>query len=187
MTGETEFRDHLFDVAHDKIGGGALKPGKHVAYLGGHDVLDGRFRERVLQRLGEVFNDDDGFGTAVGKLMTKFVRGVERVDVDRNHARAQDAQKADDVLLQIGHHDGHAIARLHVGQRLQVACKVLREIADFPVGKHLIHADEGRFVAVGFGNRIEERRNGSEPIGIDFGRKAFGIVLEPGKRGLGHG
>ena len=187
VTGKVEFRHHLLDVTHDKIGGGAFEPGQHVANLGGHDVFDGRFRERVLQRLGEVFDDDDGLGTAVGKLVPEFVRGVERIDVDGNHARAQDAQQRDDVLLQVGHHDGDAIARFHAGKRLQVARKVLREIADFPVCEHFVHADEGGVIAVGFGNRVEKCRNGGETIGVDFGRKAFGIVLEPGKRSLGHG
>ena len=186
MPGKVEVRNHLLDVTHHDFGGRALEPGKHVADFGRHYVLDGGVCEGVLQGFGEVFDNDDCFGAAVGELMAQFMGRIERVDVDGDHAGAQDAQQTDDVLLKVGHHDGDSVSRLHVGQRLKIARKILGEVADLFVGERFVHADKSGFVTVLAGNRVEESRNRGEMIGVDFGGNAFGVVLQPGKLGFGH-
>ena len=53
--------------------------------------LTGVLRQHLLQRLGEVLDDDDGLGAGVLQLVLELARRVERVDVHHHVAGAQDA------------------------------------------------------------------------------------------------
>ena len=72
-----------------------------------------------LQRAGEILEDDDRLGAGVLQLVLELARRVQRIDVDHDHAGAQDAEQRDRVLQQVGRHDGDAIALRHAGQSLQ--------------------------------------------------------------------
>ena len=68
-------------------------------------MLDLGFRDHLLQRTGEVLDDDDGLGAGILQLVLEFARRVQRIDVDHCHAGAQDADQRHRVLQQIGTHD----------------------------------------------------------------------------------
>ena len=72
--------------------------------------------EDLLQRGREVLHDHDGFGAGVLELMLQLAWRVERIHVDHDHARAQDAENGDRVLQQVGHHHRHAVALGEAGQ-----------------------------------------------------------------------
>ena len=61
--------NNFFDATQNKIHCVTLEKAEHVARFGRDDVThDGAFK-RVFQGLSEVFDDDDGFGAAIGELM----------------------------------------------------------------------------------------------------------------------
>ena len=61
-TGQAEGRHHFLDGAHHEIDDGAFDATEFITHGAQHDVLDGAAILAVLQRLGEVLNDDDCLG-----------------------------------------------------------------------------------------------------------------------------
>ena len=172
-------RHHFLHVLDDEIDDPALGHRQHVADLGGDDVFDRRGLEHLLQGGGEVFHDHDRLGAGVLQLVLQFARGVERIDVDDDHAGAQDAENGDRILQQVGHHDGHAIALGQTRQGLQEGCEVARLAVEFRV-THLR-------AQIGVSGKIAELRAAvleqvlDRLVGavVDFRRNALGIVFEP--------
>ena len=70
-------------------------------------------RQDLLQRAGEVLEDDDRLGAGVLQLVLELARRVQRIDVHDRHAGAQDAEQRDRVLQQVGRHDRDALALRH--------------------------------------------------------------------------
>ncbi|MCY1374626.1 hypothetical protein D9M69_619780 [compost metagenome] len=82
-------------------------------------MLDRRVRDALLQRAGEVLDDDDRLGARILELVLQLARRVQRVHVDHHEAGTQDAGHRHRVLRHVGHHDGHTVA-LDQAQALQV-------------------------------------------------------------------
>ena len=70
-------------------------------------------------RVREILDDDDHLGARVGQLVLELARRVERIDVHHRAAGAQDAEQANRVLQDVGHHQRDARALL-AAVRLQL-------------------------------------------------------------------
>ena len=103
-------RHHLLHVLHDEVDERALEEGEEVAHGGRHDVAAVGVGQGAFEGLREVFDDDDRFGAGVLQRVVNFARRVERVDVHDDEARAQARVDGDDVLKEVRHHDGDAVA-----------------------------------------------------------------------------
>ena len=71
---QVERGHHLLDVAHDEVDQRALEQAQQVAHGGQHHMLDRRVGDALLQRGGEVLDDDDGLGAGVLELVLQFAR-----------------------------------------------------------------------------------------------------------------
>ncbi|MNY73663.1 hypothetical protein D3C86_2125030 [compost metagenome] len=72
-------------------------------------MLDLGARQHLLQRGGEVFEDQDGFRAGVVQLVFQLARRIQRVYVNHDHARPQDPKKCHRILEQVWHHQCDAI------------------------------------------------------------------------------
>ena len=99
----------------DRVDQHALESREKVADLRRDDVFNRRVINHAFERLGKVFNDDNGFGTGILELVFKFASRVKRIDVDNDKAGTQNSKDGDDVLQEVRHHDGDAVTTLHVG------------------------------------------------------------------------
>ncbi len=75
-------------------------------------MLDWRLVDHLLQRRGEVFENDDGFRAGVLELVLELAWRVERVHVHGNEAGTQYRRNRNRILQHVGHHAGHAVALL---------------------------------------------------------------------------
>jgi hypothetical protein len=107
-----------------------------------HHVLDRRGGDALLQRVGEVLDDDDGLGAGVLQLVLQLARRVQRVDVHHHEAGAQDGGHGHRVLRHVGHHDGDAVA-LGQAQALQVGGEGAAQRIGLAVGDVLAHEAVG--------------------------------------------
>ena len=82
-------------------------------------MLNRRIAQHLLQYRCEVFDDYDGFDAGILELVLHFAWRIERIDVDDDHAGAQDAQQRHRVLQQIRGHDGDSCALGQARQPLQ--------------------------------------------------------------------
>ncbi len=158
-----------------RFGAGSMSPTCVVI-----DVLDRRLREHLLQRAGEILEDDDRLGAGVLQLVLELARRVQRIDVDHRHAGAQDAEQRHRVLQQVGRHDGDAIALGHARQPLQERGEVAR------LPRRARHSSScGRGCDTPACRRtwramlVEQVRDRCELVGIDLRGHAGRIVLEP--------
>ena len=145
--GQVVGRHHLLDVAHHVVDQRALEQAQLVAHGAQHHVLDRRVRDALLQRGGEVLDDDDGLGAGVLELVLQLARRVQRVDVDHHQAGAQDAGHGHRVLRHVGHHDGDAVA-LGQAQALQIGGEGAAQAVGLGVGDVLAHEAVGRAAGV---------------------------------------
>nr|GEU28155.1 hypothetical protein [Tanacetum cinerariifolium] len=106
-------RHHALDIAHDKVDQHALGQPQHFAHAADNDVLDLGAAQHLLERVGKVFQEDDGAAAGVVELMLELARRVQRVDIDDRVASAQDGGNGDRILQHVGHHDAHARTFFH--------------------------------------------------------------------------
>ena len=97
-------------MAHNQVHQAAFEETEQIAHRGEDDVFHIGFGHHFGQRVGEVFQYQDGGGAAVFQLVLQFARGVERVDVHHDAASLQNAEYGHGVLQQVGQHHGHARA-----------------------------------------------------------------------------
>jgi len=135
--------------------------------------------DALLQRVGEVLDDDDGLGAGVLELVLQLARRVQRVDVDHHQAGAQDGGHGHRVLRHVGHHDGDAVA-LGQAQALQVGGEGVAQGIGLAIADFLAHEAVGRAVRVlaeALFHQLDER---GVLRRVDVGRHAGRIGTEPG-------
>ena len=132
----------------------------------------------VLQRLGEVLDDDDGLGARVLELMLELACRVERVDVDQYIAGTQHPGHGHRVLGNIGHHQRHTVAALQP-QALQIGGKKLALRIDLGEGQLLAHEGIGHLVGM-LGKCLFHQGHQRWILGrIDVRRNSLWICIQP--------
>ena len=141
-------------------------------------MLERRARAHLLQHRGEIFQDDDRFGPGIIHLVLELARGVERIHVHHHAAGAQRAEHRDRILQAVRHHERDARA-LRKALRLQPGAEVARQRIELGEAQRLAHAGEGRALAVGADALLEELDQRAVLMGVDLGRHAGRIALQP--------
>ena len=162
----------------------ALGEGKHVAGARQNEARAARSRDGLLERAGEVFDDDDRLGAGVLERMMNLARRIERVDVHDRHARAQDAENGNNVLQEIGHHDGDAVAWLQFRERLQIGRKFLGALFRIGVAQVGAEVRVARALRELLCRSIEDRRDVGDAVRINGVRNAGWIGAVP--KEIGH-
>ena len=170
-------RHHLLHVADDEVDDRALEA-EHVAERGDDDVLQLRPRRHLLQRDGEVLEDDDHFRAGVVELVLELAGGVERVDVDDDAAGAQRAEERDRVLQHVRHHDRDARA-LRETLRLEPRPEALRETIEIGEADRLAHVVVGGTLGELLHAGLDQRTDRFVFVVPDLRRHAGGIALQP--------
>ena len=169
----------FFDVAQHKVHQRAFDCAKHFAHAGEDDVFDLRARQYQFQRVGKIFQHDDGACAAVVKLVFQFARGVKRVGVHYHQACFQDAKHGDGVLQQVGHHHGNALAARQFEHVLQIGGEVVGQLADLAVAEFFAHAVKGGLIAK-LGNALLHYVYHRGVVrGVNFGVYACFVAFEP--------
>ncbi len=75
---EAPGRDHLLHPADDEIDQHRLRETQHLPEAGDHHVLHRYLRAHLLERMGEILDDDDGVCARILQLVFEFPRGVYR-------------------------------------------------------------------------------------------------------------
>ena len=111
--------------------------------------------------------------------MLQLARRVQGVDVHDRHAGAQDAEQRHRILQQVRRHDGDAVALGHARQALQERGEVARQPRELRIADRAAEVVIGRPVGEFAKRLLEHVRDGREQVGVDLGRHADRIVLEP--------
>ena len=91
-------RHHLFHMAHNQVHQAAFEEAEQIAHRGEDDVFHIGFGHHFGQRVGKVFQHQNGGGAAVFQLVLQFARGIERVYVHYDAAGLQNAEYGHGVL-----------------------------------------------------------------------------------------
>ena len=129
--------------------------------------------------MGEVLQDDDGFGARILELVLQFARRVEWIAVNNDIAGTQRTEHGDRILQHVRHHDRHTRALRKFQHRLQIRCEALRLLIELRVGDLRTHIDIGDPVAVLPGAVFEEFAQRLKLAQIDFGGHTFLITPQP--------
>ena len=113
------------------------------------------FGHHFGQRVGEVFQHQDGGGAAVFQLVLQFARGIERVYVHHDAAGLQNAEYGHGGLQQVGQHHGHARAFFQLEHVLQIGGELLGQARGLCIGLHLAEVGEAGALAVEVGGFVE--------------------------------
>ena len=175
--GQVVGRHHLLHLAHDEIHEQPLEA-EHLAERSDDHMLERRARAHLLEHRGEILEDHDHLGAGVLDLVLELARGVERIHVHHHAAGAQRAEHRDRILQAVRHHERDARA-LREPLRLQPGAEVARQRIEFGEAQRLAHAGEGRAVAVGADALLEELDQRAVLVGVDLGRHAGRIALQP--------
>ena len=97
------------NVFDDEVHQRTLRGGELIAHPRQDHVFDLSFVHHFFQRVGKVRDDNNRRRTAVIQLVLQLTWGIERVDVNYDHACAQNAKQRDRVLQQVWHHQCHPI------------------------------------------------------------------------------
>ena len=133
----------------------------------------------TLQRVGKIFQNNDGGRAAVFQLMLQLARGVERIGVYRHQPRLQDAEKRNRVLQQVGQHNRHALAARQLQDVLQIGGEIFRQLADFGVSERFAHVLKRGLVREFFNALTEYVADRTILRDVDFGIDALFIAVEP--------
>ena len=148
-TRQVVFRHQFGDVAHVEIDDGRPERAHFVAVAGNDDVAQARhLRAHAGDAAGEILREDDAAHAAVVQLMLQLARGVERIDVHRDHARQHAAVEADGVLQDVWHHQREAVAGLVAEFVLQEGGKGAGALSDVAVGESAAEVAESGAVGV---------------------------------------
>ena len=142
-------------------------------------MFDLRARQHQFQRVGKIFQNDDGGCAAVFKLVFQFARGIERVGIDDDHACLQGAEQGDRILQQVGHHDGDALAARQLQDVLQIGGEIFRQLADFGVSERFAHVLKRGLVREFFNALTEYVADRAVLRDVDFGIDALFVAVEP--------
>jgi hypothetical protein len=148
----------------------ALGDRHQVAHPGDDHVLDLGLGQGGGQGGAGAVADHDGFRPGVAQLEADFGRGVERVDVDRDQARAQHADQGHGKLVQVGRHDRHPRAGLELAVIDQEAGEVVGHLVELAERDRGAEAGGGRRVAELAHRLVDHGRDVREGVGVDLGR-----------------
>ena len=73
-------RNELLDLAHHEIDDVTLEA-QEIAHRGNDHMLHIGFRQRLLDHMGEVFQDEQRFRAGILQLVFEFTRGIQRIDI----------------------------------------------------------------------------------------------------------
>ena len=116
---------HFFDMAQHKIHDTAFNRAEHVAHFGNNDIFHLCARQYQFQRIGKIFQYDDGASPTVVQLVLQFARRVQRIGIHHHQARFQNAEHGNRILQDIRHHDGHTFAARELQHVLQIRCNLV--------------------------------------------------------------
>ena len=88
-------RHHLLHPLHREVDQPPARRLQQIANLCGHHVADIGAGDHILEHVGEVLDNHNRFRAGVLQLVLQFARGVQRVHVHHDHARAQHAKECD--------------------------------------------------------------------------------------------
>ena len=177
--GNAVFGHHFFDFAQHEIHQRAFEEAEHFSDRSDDDVFDLRARQHQLQRVGKIFQNDDGGRAAVFQLMLQLARGVERIGVHRHQPRLQDAKKCNRVLQQVGQHNRHALAALQLQNVLQIGSEIFRQLADFGVSERFAHVLKRGLMREFFNALTEYVADRAVLRDVDFGIDTLFVAVEP--------
>ncbi len=166
--GQRERRHRFFDVFNDEIGDRTFRPAEKIADRGRDDVLDVCLGEHLLERIGEVLENDDAFCAGVFQLMFEFSWRIERIDVHRDQAGPKNTDECYRVLQHIRQHDRDTFAPGQTERLLQVASEAHRQVVDIPVGERAAEIRECRLI-----RKFRERKLGHVAERLEFGGRNF--------------
>jgi len=134
-------------VAHRRIDKRALDAAQLIASAGDDHKFERRPVGRLLDRGGEVLQNDNRVRAGIGELVAQLARRVEGIAVDDHIAAAQSAERGDRILQQVRRHQRDAGAPRQARDVFEVACESARFQVEFAIGNRLAHADEGGALA----------------------------------------
>ena len=152
---------------------------EQIADAGDDDDAHARAGDRVLQRLGEILEDDNRFRAGILELTMELARRIERIAIDDNEPCSQRAQKSDRILQEVRHHQGDARADGKRGDIAKVAGESARQMVELAERHRSPHADEGVPVAILLDAGGEEFPDRAVGVRVDLGRHALGVGLQP--------
>ena len=171
-------RHHPGQVAHRKGDPGAIGSAQQVAHRRHHHMAHGGARQHLGQRVGKVFQDDDGGGARVVELVFQLARGVERVDVDAHTAGAQHRRHGGRELRNVGQHDRHARPWLQP-LRLQPGPQLGRLAVEFGIAGPALQAHRKRVGSVLLHCFFQQVRRRAVLPGFDRVRHTSGVIFQP--------
>ena len=175
------FRHQFGDVAHVEIDDRRPERAHFVAVAGDDDVAQARhLRAHSGDAAGEVFGKHDAAHAAVVQLVLQLARGVERVDVHRDHARQHAAVKADGVLQDVRHHQREAVAGLVTEFVLQESSEGAGTLGDVAIGQGAAEIAEGGAVSVAREHVFQKCAEVFVLAAAEGMRYAFLVTGEPG-------
>ncbi len=164
-------------MPHDKIHEQAFAA-EAIAHRAKHDPLARHLAYDLLQRGGEIFQNENRDGAGVLQLVLEFARRVQRIDVDHRQAGAQDASQHNRVLQHVGHHDCYPLA-LDQSLRLQPGAdrrRLFIEIAERQRGAHARIRRRRAVLPKCFLQQLHQRLVLRD---VDLGRHARWIAFQP--------
>ena len=175
------FRHQFGDVAHVEIDNRRPERAHFVAVAGNDDVAQARhLRPHFSDAAGEVFRQHDAAHAAVVQLVLQLARGVERVDVHRDHARQHAAVKADGVLQDVRHHQREAVAGFVAKFVLQEGGESAGALGDVAIGQGAAEIAEGGAVGVAREHVFQKCAEVFVLAAAEGMRYAFLVTGEPG-------
>ncbi len=171
--------DLLAHMPQHEIDDGAARPAEQISDARDQHSLQIRTRQRLLQHVREILDDDDDLGAGILQLMFELARGVQRVGVDDHHARAQHAEERDRVLQDIGHHQGDPIALDQPGFVLQPGGECTAELIELGKAQGGAHVGESRQMPMGGTGLFEYVPQGGIAVGVDVRRHSGWVLVQP--------
>ena len=177
--GQRVFRDLLLHVPQREVHEQRLREREQVADAGDDHRLDAGLVDHLLQRVGEVLEDQDRPGARVLELVLELAGRVQRIGVDDGQARAERGGNRDRVLQDVGQHDGDAVALLQARHLLQVGRELPAQAVDVAERERAIHARVGRLCGELRKAALHKGLQRSDFVRVDLGRHAGRVVLQP--------
>lgn len=160
-----------------KIDQRTFKQPEHFADGGDDDVFDLRARQHQLQRVGEIFQNDDGGRTAVFQLMLQLARRIERIGVHRHQTCLQNTEKGNRILQYVRHHNGNTFAARQLEDVLQIRGEIGRQFAGFGISERFAHILKSGQTGKFFHALAEYVADGIVLRDVDFGTDALLVAF----------
>ena len=140
-------------------------------------MFDLRARQHQLQRVGEIFQNDDGGRAAVFQLMLQLARGIEWIGVHRYQTCLQNTEKRNRILQYIGQHNCHALSSRQFKDVLQIRSKICCQFAGFGISQRLAHVLKSRLAGKFLDTLAKYIADGTVLRDVDFGIHALFVTV----------